>query len=70
MNEICEKTGQTVVKSCPICNKRFIPSLSWAYKKDHQYYCRYNCYKQAGGDSGGKDRRYARERVNNIKRGG
>ena len=42
---------------CPICEKRFIPSLFWAYKiglytkKGYKtiYYCSYHCFRKAGG---------------------
>ena len=70
MGEIIARGGNSTLRTCPTCGKNFIPSLQWAYKKNSDYYCRYNCYRQAGGDGGELDRRYTRERVNNIKRKG
>ena len=56
-----------VLKTCAVCGKNFVPTHNWAYKKGHKYYCRYNCYKQAGGDGGVLNRNYIRERATNIK---
>lgn len=67
MGEIIDRGSNSVIRVCPICGKNFIPSNEWAYKKSHVYYCRYNCYKKAGGDSG-KPINYTRERPTNIKR--
>jgi hypothetical protein len=61
MGEIIERGNNFTSKVCPICGKSFIPTYSWAYKKDYKFYCRYNCYKLAGGD----DKKYR----TNIKRG-
>ena len=44
------KTGPTVVKECPICGKRFIPTVEWVYRLGSKFYCRYTCYNKAGGD--------------------
>ena len=45
--------GESVVHECPICGKRFIPSpAGWVYKRNGKMYCRYKCYREAGGDSG------------------
>jgi hypothetical protein len=66
MSEIYENIGATVVKICPICSKHFIPSVHWMYKLGKNYYCRYNCYQQAGGDNGGY-KNYVRKRATNIK---
>ena len=41
------------IKICPVCKKRFVPSLYWAYKKKTVmkiiYYCSYHCFREAGG---------------------
>lgn len=50
MGETYERGRPIVVKECPVCGKRFVPTHYWAYKKGCVYYCRYNCYRQAGGD--------------------
>ena len=63
MSEICLKIGPTVVKTCPVCGKNFIPNVHWAYKLGPTYYCRYNCYSKAGGDSHKKS--YKRQYVSN-----
>ena len=64
------KTGNySILRVCPVCGKNFIPNVQWAYKKDSTYYCRYNCYKQAGGDGGGRCTRYTRQRVENKRKG-
>ena len=55
------------IKICPICEKRFIPTLQWIYKRDKVFYCRYNCYRQGGGADESK-RNYTRENVSNKKR--
>lgn len=42
---------------CPVCEKRFIPTLFWAYmqkcysKKGYKitYYCSYHCFREDGG---------------------
>ena len=68
MSDLSLYIEQTVVKTCRVCGKRFIPTHEWAYKNNHEFYCRYSCYRQAGGDSGGKDRRYTRENVYNSKK--
>lgn len=52
MSDVLDRGPNSVLRVCPICGKRFIPSIKWAYVKDHTYYCRYNCYRQAGGDDG------------------
>jgi hypothetical protein len=57
------------IKACPICEKRFIPTLQWIYKKDRVFYCSYKCYRQSGGANENK-RNYTRENVNNKKRKG
>lgn len=67
MGDIFERGRPSVVRTCPICGKTFIPTNDWAYRKGYIFYCRYNCYRQAGGDSG-EISRYTRERVTNIKR--
>ena len=69
MGSIVERGSNITSRTCPICGKNFIPTHDWAYKLDREYYCRYNCYKQAGGDGNKIDRRYTRERATNIKRG-
>lgn len=69
MSEMSLYIGQTVVKTCPVCGKHFIPCFEWAYKKNNVYYCRYSCYRQAGGDNGKIDRLYTRERVYNKRKG-
>ena len=59
----------SVIKTCPVCGKQFIPSVHWMYKLRKQYYCRYSCYSSAGGDSHGyKSRFYVRENATNRKR--
>ena len=44
------------LKKCPICGKMFVPTFYWCYKihKNNRmnYYCRYNCYRNAGGGKG------------------
>ena len=42
--------GQTVVKTCPVCGKHFIPTVEWIYRLGSKFYCRYTCYNKAGGD--------------------
>lgn len=41
---------------CPICEKRFIATLFWAYKKESgmkkTFYCSYHCFRKAGGGKG------------------
>lgn len=41
---------------CPICEKRFIATLFWVYKKESAikktYYCSYHCFRKAGGGKG------------------
>ena len=41
---------------CPVCEKRFIPTLFWAYKNVFYnktiYYCSYHCFREAGGGKG------------------
>jgi hypothetical protein len=41
------------LKVCPVCEKRFIPTVYWAYKKEKGtkiiHYCSYHCYREAGG---------------------
>lgn len=62
MGEIVERGSNITSKVCPICGKHFIPTHNWAYKRNDKYYCRYNCYRQAGGDNSKNYR-------TNIKRG-
>jgi hypothetical protein len=62
-----KKNPEIGIKICPICNKRFIPSLQWAYKKDKVFFCRYNCYREGGGD-GAKTSMYTRKSKTNKKR--
>ena len=69
MGEKMEIGSCSVLRTCPVCGKKFIPNVQWAYKRSNAYYCRYNCYRQAGGDGGGKDRRYTRQRVENKRKG-
>jgi hypothetical protein len=57
------------IKVCPICEKRFIPTLQWIYKIKSEFYCSYKCYRQGGGANETK-RNYTRENVNNKKRKG
>lgn len=41
------------LRTCPICEKRFIPTAQWLYKGERgPYYCSYTCYRKAGGDQG------------------
>ena len=54
------------IKSCPICEKRFIPTLQWIYKRDRVFYCSYKCYRQGGANE--TKRNYIRENVSNKKR--
>ena len=45
------------ITTCPICKKRFLPTLYWVYmlkrysKEGYKttYYCSYSCYREAGG---------------------
>ena len=41
---------------CPVCEKRFIPTLLWVYKKEkgtqRTFYCSYHCFRKAGGGKG------------------
>ena len=69
MGELIERGTNITIKTCPTCGKNFIPTHDWAYKKKYEYYCRYNCYQQAGGDNGGY-KNYVRQRATNIKRKG
>ena len=46
-----------IQRNCDICGKLVIPTPHWMYKthkpgKGIKYYCSYNCYRKAGGDSG------------------
>ena len=47
---------ETKIKACPICEKRFIPTLFWVYKKEKDmktiYFCSYHCFRKAGGGKG------------------
>ena len=61
MGEIFERGTTITSRTCPICGKSFIPTYHWRYKKNGKYYCRYNCYKAAGGDN----KKYR----TNVKRG-
>lgn len=44
------------IRECKTCGKKFISKPHYLYKiskKNHtSYYCGYNCYRKAGGDSG------------------
>ena len=50
-HDFLKKNPEKGIEECPVCGKRFIPSVQWAYKLGRYYYCRYNCYKQGGGDN-------------------
>lgn len=61
MGEKVERGACITSKVCPICGKAFVPTHNWVYKRKGKYYCRYNCYKKAGGD--------AHKYRTNVKRG-
>ena len=46
--------NESDVKKCPICGRLFISNPRWMYRKNSKWYCRYNCYRQAGGDMDGR----------------
>ena len=50
MSDMSLYKGQTVVKTCPVCGKHFIPTIGWVYRLGPKFYCRYTCYSEAGGD--------------------
>ena len=58
MGELIERGSNITLRACPVCSKNFIPTNEWAYRIGSKFYCRYNCYKQAGGDNR-KKREYA-----------
>lgn len=62
MGELIDRGPTIISRVCPVCGKSFIPTYQWSYKKNYKYYCRYNCYKKAGGDNSKNYR-------TNIKRG-
>lgn len=51
MGDLIERGANLTNKICPICSKSFIPTHYWAYKKGSKFYCRYTCYRLAGGDN-------------------
>lgn len=51
MGSKIDKDSSIKVRVCPICGKNFVPTTNWAYKRIGKFYCRYNCYKEAGGDN-------------------
>ena len=38
-------------RKCELCGKTFVPRPHWFYKLKGKYYCNYNCWRKAGGDS-------------------
>ena len=43
--------NESDVKKCPICGRLFISNPNWMYRRNSKWYCRYSCYRQAGGDN-------------------
>ena len=47
------KMSEFKLNICPVCEKRFIPTVLWTYKhvtpRKKIFYCSYHCFREAGG---------------------
>ena len=54
-NELNIEMGK--IRVCPVCGKKFIPTVGWLYKSvayPRKVYCSYTCWRSEGGDGNNK----------------